>query len=130
MFILSLTVYTQVRGHTYTEKIFALLGSCFLLQPQTGHLAAEKPAHQDTMSLACPSKCCTHSELPENGFCEMKVSLKLLVEHSISRLVSRQKILNMLENEAIQLYLPCVILHKYWIWGFDNVYLCIFFLQK
>lgn len=126
MLILDLRVYAQVHGHTHKRS---LLGSRFILQPQTGHLAnkqSDKPSHQDTMSLAYPTKYCIHSELPENGFCKMKVYLKLLVENSISRLVSRQKILNMLENEHIQLYLPCIILHKYWSWGFDNVYLGFF----
>ena len=56
----------------------------------------------------------------------MKVYLKLLAENSISCSVSRQKILNMLENEHIQLYLSCIILHKYWVGGFDSVYLCFF----
>lgn len=81
------------------------------------------------MSLACPTKYCTHSELPENGFCKMKVCLKLLVENSISCSVSRQKVLNMLENEHIQLYLLCIILHIDWIWVL-TVLICGFFDKK
>lgn len=103
----------------------SLPGLSCIFQPQKRCLTnqhSDKPSHQDAMSPACPTKHCTPSELPENGFCKMKVCLKLLVENSISRSVSRQKILNMLGNEHIQLHLPCIILHKYWIWGLDSVF--------
>lgn len=114
-----------MQRHTHTHTKHLLLGSSFLLQPRRRCLTNQpsyRPSHQDTRSPACPTKYCTHSELPENGSCKMKVYLKLLVENSISRSVSRQKILSMLENEHIQLHLPCIILHKYWIWGFDSAF--------
>lgn len=128
-----LRIFAQVRRHSHTQKMFSLLGSQFIFQPQTGHLAhkqSDKPSHQDTMSLACPTKRWVPSKLPENSFCKLEVYMKLLVENSISRSVSRQKTLNVLKNEHIQLYLPCIILHKYWIWGFDSAYLWGFDQKK
>lgn len=124
MVIHSLKVYAEVHRHIHTHRR-SLSGSSSILQPQRRCLAnqqSDKPSHQETMSAACPTQHCMHSEMPENAFCKMKVCLKLLVENSISRSVSRQKILNMLGNEHIQLHLPCIILHKYWIWGFDSVF--------
>lgn len=59
--------------HIQTQRIFSLSDSSFILQPQRRCLAnqeSEKPTHQGTVSPACPTKYCTHSELPENGFCK------------------------------------------------------------
>lgn len=118
------SICTGAQVHTCTHRR-SLSGSSFILHPQRRCLPnqqSDKLSHQNTMSPACPTKHCTPSELPENGFCKMKVCLKLLVENSISRSVSRQKILSMLGNEHIQLHLPCIILHKYWIWGLESAF--------